>query len=66
MLVAYHLVHNLGAALIVWLYKPLPVDAPGRYGAVVMIPIAATALWSALRTRERAPAASSAPAHGAD
>ena len=49
LLVGFHLVQQIGAAWIVWLYKPLSVPAPGKYGALVLIPVAALALWASLR-----------------
>jgi hypothetical protein len=42
-------------ALVLWLYKPLSVPAPGKYGAVLTLPLLALALWLSLRTEESAP-----------
>jgi len=51
----------LGAA-VMWLYKPLPVPAPGKYGAVLTLPLLALALHLALRER-RAPLDSPTTGH---
>ena len=48
-----HLLRQIGAVTILWFYKGLPVPAPGKYGAVVVLPIIAMALWAALRPGER-------------
>lgn len=37
MLLAYHLLHSIGAAFVLWVWRPFPVDAPGKFG---VIPIA--------------------------
>ncbi len=52
LLVSYHLIHQIGAALILWWWRPLPVDAPGKLGAVVVIPVVAVAFFFATRRRE--------------
>lgn len=51
--VGYHLIQVIATAIIVWWWRELPVDAPGKFGAVGQIPIAALALWAALRRREK-------------
>ena len=38
------------AVVILWLYKPLPVAAPGKYGALVLLPVLALSLFLSLRT----------------
>jgi len=43
------------AAWAIWLYKPLSVPAPGKYGAVLTLPLLALALWLSLRPPARAP-----------
>jgi hypothetical protein len=50
-LVGYHLVHQVMATLVVWWWRPLPLDAPGKFGAAILVPIAGVALASALRSR---------------
>ncbi len=45
-----HLLQQTGAVIILWFYKGLPVPAPGKYGAVVVVPVMALALWASLRT----------------
>lgn len=37
------------AVVILWFYKPLPVAAPGKYGAVVLLPVLALGLFLSLR-----------------
>jgi hypothetical protein len=50
-----------GAVIIMWFYKPLPVDAPGKYGALILFPVLALALFMSLRSRTQA-GAGAAPA----
>ena len=45
-----HLVKATGAVIILWLYKGLP--APGKYGALLFLPIIAFALYASLRPRD--------------
>ena len=47
---AITLAKQLAGALVMWVYKPLPVPAPGKYGALVTLPVLAFALWASLRT----------------
>lgn len=64
--VGYHLLQAIGAAWIVWLWRPLPVPAPGKFGTLALIPLAGLALWAALRRgseESRSPAG--APVGGA-
>jgi hypothetical protein len=42
------------SAIVIWLYKPLSVPAPGKYGAVLTLPLLALGLWLSLRPRTRA------------
>jgi len=37
------------AAWILWIYKPLTVPAPGKYGVLATVPLLALALWLSLR-----------------
>jgi hypothetical protein len=37
------------AAFVLWLYKPLSVPAPGKYGVLATLPLLALALYLALR-----------------
>jgi hypothetical protein len=39
------------AVVVIWFYKPLSVAAPGKYGAVVVLPVVALALWMSFRCR---------------
>ena len=41
------------AVIVVWFYKPLPVEAPGKYGAPVLLLVLALALFMSLRSRTR-------------
>ena len=43
--------------LILWLYKPLPVAAPGKHGALVLLPVLALGLFLSLRAPARTRAA---------
>ena len=47
LLLGYHLLQQIGAAIIVWWWRPLPVEAPGKFGAVVLIPVVAVAFFCA-------------------
>lgn len=58
--VGYHLIHAIGAAIILWWWRELPLDAPGKFGPLVLIPLAVLAFWAA--TRRRVPAPAVAPA----
>ena len=58
--VGYHLLQQIGAAIIVWWWRPLPLAAPGKFGALSVVPVALLAFWAATRRRsmsEAAPAA---------
>ncbi len=46
---------QVAGALVMWVYKPLPVPAPGKYAALLTLPVVAFALWASLRppARER-------------
>jgi hypothetical protein len=52
LLVGYHLLHQIGAAIIVWWWRPLPLAAPGKYGVLYMIPVVLLAFFAATRRRE--------------
>lgn len=47
----YHLLHQLGAAIILWWWRPLPVEAPGKFGAVLLLPVVLLAFFAATRKR---------------
>ena len=49
LVVGYHALNQLGAALILWWWRPLPLEAPGKYGALAMIPLVLLAFWAATR-----------------
>jgi hypothetical protein len=42
------------AVAVMWLYKPLPVEAPGKYGAILLLLLLALALFLSLRPRPEA------------
>jgi len=52
---AITLVKQVAGAFVMWVYKPLPVPAPGKYAALLTLPVLAFALWASLRppTQER-------------
>ena len=50
--VGYHLVHQIGAALILWWWRPLPIPAPGKFGALLVLPVALLAFFAATRQRD--------------
>ncbi len=62
-LLGYHTLQQIGAAIIVWWWRPLPVEAPGKFGAVIMIPLVAIAWFCSTRPRAM-PDASEAPMPG--
>jgi hypothetical protein len=49
---AITLAKQLAGALVLWVYKPLPVPAPGKVGALVALPVLAFALWASLKPGE--------------
>jgi hypothetical protein len=53
LLLALTLAKQFVGALVIWLYKPLPVEAPGKYGALAVLPVVALALVLSLRERRR-------------
>lgn len=46
------LAKQVATAWLLWLWKPLGVEAPGKLGALVGIPIVALAFWLSLRPRD--------------
>lgn len=55
LLLAVTLVKQAAGAFVLWVWKTLPVDAPGKYGALVTLPLVAAALWLSLRTPRTGP-----------
>ena len=49
LLVGFYLAESVFAALSVWFHRPMPVDAPGKFGIVGMAIVGAIAFWSATR-----------------
>lgn len=56
-LLAIELLKQLVAVWVIWSYKPLPVNAPGKYGALVLLPLFVVAFLLSLRQRKEAPTA---------
>lgn len=50
-LIAWHLIQGFGGAVILWWWRPLPLDAPGKFGPLFLVPLTAIALWTSLRGR---------------
>jgi hypothetical protein len=48
-LLAFLLAKQVAAAWLLWLWKPLGVEAPGKLGALAGVPLVALALWLSLR-----------------
>ena len=48
-LLSFLLAKQLGSAWLLWLWKPLGVEAPGKLGALVGVPLVALAFWLSLR-----------------
>jgi hypothetical protein len=49
---AFLLGKQLAAAWLLWIWKPLGVEAPGKFGALASLPLFALALWLSLRDGE--------------
>ena len=47
------LVKQMAGAWVMWVWKPLPVPAPGKYAALATLPVLAFALWASLRPPTR-------------
>ena len=50
-LLAFLLAKQAAGALLLWVWKPLSVDAPGKLGALVALPLVAAAFALSLRQR---------------
>lgn len=50
-LLAFLLAKQAAGAWLLWLWKPLGVEAPGKYGALITLPLFALAFWLSLRKR---------------
>jgi len=48
---AFLLAKQAAAAFLLWVWKPLPVDAPGKWGALLGLPLVAAAFALSLRER---------------
>jgi hypothetical protein len=51
LLLALQVAQQALAIWVLWLYKPLTVPAPGKYGVLASFPILSLALWLSLRPR---------------
>ncbi len=51
LLVGFYFVQQIAVSLVIWFWRPMPLEAPGKFGAVAMIAIAGVALFCALRPR---------------
>ncbi len=49
LLLAYHLLYSIGAAFVLWVWRPFPVDAPGKFGVLPMTLVLALAFLLSLR-----------------
>jgi len=49
LLLLLQLVQHALAAWILWIFKPLSVPAPGKFGVLATLPILAIAFWFSLR-----------------
>jgi hypothetical protein len=45
------LAKQVAAAWLLWIWKPLGVEAPGKLGALVFVPLVGLAFWLSLRER---------------
>ncbi len=52
-LMAVLLAKQIAIAWVLWLWKPLGVEAPGKFGALAGLPLLALALWLSLRSASR-------------
>jgi hypothetical protein len=52
---AFLLAKQAAAAWLLWLWKPLGVEAPGKLGALAMLPLVALAFGLSLRERSVSP-----------
>ena len=48
---AFVLAKTVVAAWLLWVWKPLGVEAPGKFGALASVPVCSLALWLSLRDR---------------
>ena len=63
-LLGYHGLQQIGAAIIVWWWRPLPVEAPGKFGVVALIPVVAVAFFCGTRRPSARPDSSESPGSG--
>lgn len=50
-LLAFLLAKQAAGAWLLWIWKPLGVEAPGKDGALITLPLFALAFWFSLRKR---------------
>jgi hypothetical protein len=53
-LLAFLLAKQVAGAWLLWVWKPLGVDAPGKFGSLYGVPLVALALWLSMRESRRA------------
>jgi hypothetical protein len=46
---AFLLAKQIAAAWLLWVWKPLGVEAPGKFGALAGVPVIALVLWLSVR-----------------
>ena len=51
LVLAFLLAKQAAAVALLWWWKPLPVEAPGKLGALVLLPLVAAAFALSLRAR---------------
>jgi hypothetical protein len=56
LLLALQTAQQAVAIWVLWIYKPLQVPAPGKFGVLVAFPVMALLLWLSLRAGESGPA----------
>ncbi len=57
----YHLLQQIGASIIIWWWRPLPLEAPGKFGVLILIPLVALALFCATQQPRTRPESRPSP-----
>ncbi len=55
LLLGYHMLHAMLVTISLWFWRPLPVDAPGKFGVVLILPLLTLAFSAALWRNYGAP-----------
>lgn len=58
---AFLLAKQAAGVWLLWIWKPLGVEAPGKYGALITLPFVALAFWLSLRERTDRDSTEAAP-----